>query len=351
MSRENRLPSAPFVSVVVPTYRRPTVLASTLDALLAVEHPAERYEVIVVDDGPDDATERAVKGSADARAATDRVVYVAQHRGGAATARNTGARRASGQVLIFVDDDITVRPDHVNRHLAVLCDDRQALVNGHWEFSPPVRAALEATPFGRFRIEVEEWVKDTLPKETLEGGRVVPSAVTACNLGVWRDFFWTVGGFDEGFPFAGYEDQEFSYRAVAAGASLYYDRSIRLLHNDQRMTLEQFCGRQRQGAMTAALLATKHPEFFGDRALITENRPIDRRDAPPVVAKKLAKQVVATPPGLAILASVVRSTERVVPNSRLLRRLYWAMCGIYIFMGVRDGFSRPSAPVGVLAPN
>ena len=235
------------VTVVVPTYRRPEAVERTLHALLDVDYPSERYEIIVVDDGSKDATEAAVQRVIDGRATGERVRYLAQDNSGAATARNRGARAAQGDVLVFVDDDILVAPDHVARHLALLADNRLALTNGHWEFTPEVLAVLRTTPFGRFRIEVEEWVKDTLPKQAVENGLVEPSAATACNLGIWRDFFWEVGGFDESFPVAGYEDQDFSHRAVAAGARILYDQSIRLLHNDQRVTLEQFCARQRQG--------------------------------------------------------------------------------------------------------
>ena len=43
--------SLPFVSVVIPTYRRPQRLASCLEALARQDYPADRFEVVAVDDG------------------------------------------------------------------------------------------------------------------------------------------------------------------------------------------------------------------------------------------------------------------------------------------------------------
>jgi hypothetical protein len=243
-------------------------------------------------------------------------------------------------VLVFVDDDIVVQPTHLRRHVAALATYGDCLVNGHWEFAPAVAAALRETPFGRFRIAVEQWVKERIGHTPLEGNRTTPAAVTACNLGIPTDLFWRIGGFDEAFPRAGYEDQEFSHRASEAGCRLLYDRDIELLHNDQRVTLRQFCERQRQGAFTAVVLASTHPELFSDQPLIAENTPIHRGERVAVSVKKVAKLVLSRRPMLATAHGAARVLERVQPNGRLLRRLYWSMCGLYIFLGVRDGIAQ-----------
>jgi len=334
----------PSVSFVVPTYRRADALRPTLSALLTVDYPVDRYEVIVVDDGSGDETPGVV---AELQRSTEaKLVYVQQENRGAATARNHGARSATGEILIFVDDDIVVEPSHVWDHLATRATQGDAVVNGHWEFPAELVRALAATPFGRFRLEVEQWVKDGIAKDPLSDGCEAPSAVTACNLGIRRELFWDLGGFDETFPFAGYEDQELSYRAVRAGCPLVYDRRIRLVHNDQRVTLAQFCQRQRRGACTAVYLADRHPEEFAGRPMIVENGPVTRSDPPRIMAKKMLKRGLTWPPALAGLHAGVGLLERLASNSRLLRRSYWFVCGLYIFQGVREGF----LAVGVARP-
>ena len=338
------------VSFVVPTFRRPDALAKTLAALARTDFSRERLEVIVVDDGADSETRSIVERF---REELPRIRYLSQPNHGAARARNHGAREAQGDMLIFLDDDILVEPEHVKSHLAAQQRFDSGLVNGHWEFAPDVAAQLEATPFGQFRIWLEQWIKDGILKSPLDGARVAPAEVTACNLSIRRELFWRLGGFDEDFPFAGYEDQEFSYRAAQAGCQFVYDRDIRLLHNDPRVTLRQFCTRQERGAMTAVYLAAKHPSKYAARPLITENSPVSRRDSPRLIAKKTAKRALSPKPVLALGHAAIDLLERVRPNSRVLRRAYWSICGLYIYRGVRRGLEVtpvPSADRGVTPP-
>ncbi|HEY8976666.1 MAG TPA: glycosyltransferase family 2 protein, partial [Burkholderiaceae bacterium] len=104
----------PSLSVVIPTYRRPALLARCLDALLAQSLPGHAFEVIVVDDG---CTE-------DTRACCSEVAIRSCRRGGPvirylrpqgtrgpAAARNRGWRAAQGRVVAFTDDDTVPDPD------------------------------------------------------------------------------------------------------------------------------------------------------------------------------------------------------------------------------------------------
>jgi len=328
--------ATPFVSVIVPTFRRPDVLGYTLDALLHLDYPHDLLEVIVVDDGSGDDTHEVVRRR---EGQSVEVIYVDQENSGVARARNNGAARARGEILIFVDDDILVEPDHVSRHLAARSAGGPMLVNGHWEFEPHLRTELESTPFGRFRIAVEDWVRSNIVKEPLECGRFAPSAVTACNLSVDAESFRAIGGFDETFPYAGCEDQELARRAARFGARLIYDPGIRLLHNDHRVELRQFCERQRRGAITAVHLASRAPEEFG-RRMLEENGPFSRSDPPTRTLKKLSKWLLSRKPVLAAIEAAVLRLERCGASERILRRAYWSITGLYIFRGVQEGFVR-----------
>ena len=85
------------ISVVVPTHNRAGLIRATLDSILAQETPPE--ELIVVDDGSTDDTQ-AVLHTYQSRIRTIRV-----ENGGAALARNTGLRAASGRLVAFCDSD------------------------------------------------------------------------------------------------------------------------------------------------------------------------------------------------------------------------------------------------------
>lgn len=294
-----------------------------------------------MDDGAEPATAAVVERFADDGL---HVRYASQAQRGAASARNLGARLATGDVLVFLDDDMLVEPDHVAQHLATRARYGDCLVNGHWEFAPQTVAILEETPFGRFRMGVERWYKDGIAKTPLDGSCVEPAEVTACNLSVRRELFWELGGFDEEIPFAGAEDQEFSYRAAQAGCRFVYNPEIRLLHNDRRVTLRQFGTRHMRGAMTTVYLAAKHPDRYADRPLIRENAPISRTDPLRMIVKKSLKRVLSSSAALTALLAVVDRWESRKPQSRTLPRVYWAMCGLYIFRGVREGLKRVELP-------
>jgi GT2 family glycosyltransferase len=331
-ARESLLPDG--VTIVVPTYRRPAILRQTLHALLDLDFAAERLEVLVVDDGRDEES-AAVVAALPSRG--PRVEYLRPESRGAAGARNQGARRARHGILLFVDDDIILKRDSIDRYRRALQQFAPCAVNARWEFAPDLLEGLKATPFGRYRIEVEKWVKTGLARAPLEGRYQEIEGLTACNLAILRDDFWRLGGFDESFPHAGAEDQELSLRAKAEGLRLVMDDEHEVWHNDHRLTVRDFCERQRRGALSALCLAAKHPQTHAGRPLITENLPIRARDPWTVTGKKAMKRVLGYPPfedAHFLLAALV---ERLAPDSRVLRRLYWSLFGVAIFKGVQEG--------------
>jgi glycosyltransferase involved in cell wall biosynthesis len=107
-------PRPPMVSVVVPTENRAEVLEQTLVLLLAQDWPAERLEVLVCDGSIDDTGRMIDRVAASSAVEVRRVVVDAPL---AAVKRNRGQREACGELVIFLDDDVWVRPDFVRRHV------------------------------------------------------------------------------------------------------------------------------------------------------------------------------------------------------------------------------------------
>ena len=331
----------PSVSVVIPTFRRPAALRRTLNSLSAVSY-AGVYEIIVVDDGSEDSTANTIE-SVQREKPHLRLRFCRQENSGVARARNHGAQVAEGEVLIFLDDDMLVEPDHLDRHVEHLVSpDARCIVNGAWEFATEVQRELERSSFGRFRLWLETWIKSGIEMKPLDANLRTPSMLTACNLGIHRKDFLGLGGFDESFPAAGYEDQEFVMRATRASFDFIHDKRIVLSHLDQRTNLNDFSRRVRQGAMTAGIMAKKYPAEFGSRPLITENAPVTRQDGVRLILKKFFKSVVATTPSRAVVRASIWLLDRVAPNSQLLRTAYWKWCGIWIHVGVREGLRFPS---------
>lgn len=326
-------PLTPPFSIVIPTFRRPAALRECLTALLRLEYPARRYEIVVVDDGDDDETEHVIRRIS----AEDIEISLARQRQkGAAAARNRGARAASGELVVFLDDDIIVASDHLRKHVRAREAHGDALVNGAWEFSPGVASQLAGTPFGRFRLDLERYFQEDAAGMPLEDGSLVMRLLGTWDLALRRELFWDLGGFDERFPVAGAEDQDFSLRARLAGHLLILDPSIRCLHNDDRLTLSAYCAREERSARTMPYMAAKHPDQFAESRYVVENRRMSVRDGSGVLAKKVIKAVLATSISLAFLHRVVGVLERVRAPDPLLRRLYTLLLGLHLFRGYRS---------------
>jgi GT2 family glycosyltransferase len=318
------------VSIVVPTFRRAGTLRHTLDALLAVDFPQSAFEVLIVDDAMDTATRHVVDSL---RNGPVRIELVRQDRRGAATARNAGARLAQGEVLLFCDDDMIVQRDHLKLHLATRAVYGDALIGGTHQLSPAVVAAFQASPFGRFRLELERMFSGDLTDPDGSGGCVEARTLSACDLSVGRDTFWRLGGFDESFPFAGTEDQELSARAIRAGLRLIRSYDIRSLHDDSWSDFRQFCQRHERGARTVVPLSRKFPEYLGD---FRNNGPIEHDDPLALVAKKLVKFLLSRAGSLAVLHALVDRLERSGVGDRVMWRTYDAVLGLHIFRGYRE---------------
>src|SRR5436190_1011588 len=95
-------------SVVVPTYNRAPTLPQAIESVLAQKNAD--FELIVVDDGSTDDTSAVVARFGDAR-----IAYLHQPNRGVSAARNAGAARAGGRLIVFLDSDDELLPDTLER--------------------------------------------------------------------------------------------------------------------------------------------------------------------------------------------------------------------------------------------
>lgn len=96
-------------SIIIPTRNRSRLLKTTLLCLQAQDYPREAFEIIVVNNDPDDMATASVVQAL--QKSMKNLVYCVENQQGSSFARNTGCRKAKHLHLIFIDDDITVRPD------------------------------------------------------------------------------------------------------------------------------------------------------------------------------------------------------------------------------------------------
>lgn len=99
------------VSVVIPAYKAAVTIGRAVDSVLAQTHPA--HEVLIVDDGSPDDIAAAIASYG------ERVTLIRKSNGGAASARNLGIERATGDLVAFLDADDYWEPQKLERHVAV----------------------------------------------------------------------------------------------------------------------------------------------------------------------------------------------------------------------------------------
>jgi len=118
----------PLVSIVVPTRNRSGWLGDCLTTLVSQDYPAERYEIVVVDDGSTDDTRKVVTEMT-ARTRSPSVRYLC-HSGGVNAARNRGIAASSGSIVGFIDDDELAPSQLLGVAVKLLTDNPSAVAVG-----------------------------------------------------------------------------------------------------------------------------------------------------------------------------------------------------------------------------
>ena len=104
--------TGPRISVVVPTFHRPTLLMRCLTALVRQRFDPAAFEILVVDDGCSRATQTAVEVLASCCDRQPSIRYMRNEpTHGPAAARNRGWRHAAADIIAFTDDDTIPDPD------------------------------------------------------------------------------------------------------------------------------------------------------------------------------------------------------------------------------------------------
>jgi glycosyltransferase involved in cell wall biosynthesis len=202
----------PDVSVVVATRNRAGQVARLLESLRAQTLPADRFEVVIVDDGSSDETpellerERARPGFA--------VVPIRQPRSvGPAAARNDGWRAARAAIIAFTDDDCIVTPDWLRVGLAGLGPEDDAFLHG------PVKP--DPADWERRRGPFSHWVY-------VEGDE---RRYETCNVFYPRKVLERMDGFDVlRFSHAG-EDTDLAWRAIKTGTTPIFSAEAKVYHS------------------------------------------------------------------------------------------------------------------------
>ncbi len=205
-----------FASVILPAHNEETYLSASLSSLLNQDYPRHNYEILLVNNQSNDATVEIAKSYG--------VHVIDEPIGPVGRVRNTGAKAAKSDYLLFLDSDCVAPKHWISYALNKLSRDPALVLGGGYELRN------NAKPLERY------WLLDgkhgaTLPNELLGG-----------SIAVSKSAFFQAGGFDETVTSG--EDTKLSKTLRQQGFYVVIDRQMSVVHLGNPTDIRLFFLRQ-----------------------------------------------------------------------------------------------------------
>jgi len=201
--------SGPTVSVIIPVHNGGDNFRRCLLSVRELRPSPE--EIIVVADGDTDGSWKVAEEF-------DMQVLRRPAQGGPAQARNLGAHNAKGDILFFIDADVTVPRDTIEQLVNSFQNypDLDALI-GSYDDEP-----FETNFLSQYRNLLHHYVHQT-------SNRKASTFWGACGA-IRREVFLKMGGFDKDYRHPSIEDIDLGYRLKKAGYKIYLLKEIQIKH-------------------------------------------------------------------------------------------------------------------------
>jgi glycosyltransferase involved in cell wall biosynthesis len=177
-------------SIVICTYNRAKYLKTVLESVRGQEIASDLFETIIVDNNSTDNTPAIAKEFIQTHPLA---FYVHETKQGLAYARNRGWQEASGQYIVYTDDDCRLPEDWLFKAANIIKKERYELFGGPY--------------FPYYENQKPSWYKDTYGSSTKwlpsEPGLLKKNYLTGGNMFVRKDILETHGGFPVNFGMRG----------------------------------------------------------------------------------------------------------------------------------------------------
>jgi glycosyltransferase involved in cell wall biosynthesis len=206
------VPHVPTISVIVPVYNAERTIEDCILSLLALAHPRQDFEILLVDNASRDGTSCILTRYENEA----RLLYEARR--GPAAARNRGLRHARGEVVAFTDADCVVHENWLREITSPLTDEEIGIAGGTILAKRPYTAIEK---FGERIHDHRLAINDSKP----------PYVITmnwASRISVLRE----AGFFDEGLRRC--EDVDLAYRVMQAGYRFTFAPNAIVYHRNER---------------------------------------------------------------------------------------------------------------------
>ena len=219
----------PTISVIIPTYGREAPLCDTIADVLQQNYPD--FEVIVVDQTRHH--EAATQSYLEQMAQAGKIHWYRVEWASLPGARNYAVRRAKGDIMLFIDDDVRLKPDYLQAHAQ--------------NYVRPEIGAVAGRVFDRMKLEDSgnKYTVEDLPPQASDPGIAwyhidlvhttkAQRVITArgCNMSFRREIFTKHGiWFDERFRGSAVrEESDFCLRVRKTNYQIWYDPQADLVH-------------------------------------------------------------------------------------------------------------------------
>lgn len=225
-----------MISIIVPVYNGEKTIGECLNSL--TNQTKKPDEIIVVDDGSRDKTKDVVRKFKN-------VILVGQGHKGPASARNLGAKKAKGEILLFTDSDCIPEKNWVSEMTKPFKNKETVGVQGRYKTE-------QKGLISRFvQLEIEDRYDRMKTFENID-------FVGSYSAGYRKRIFLKFGGFDESFPTASGEDPEFSFKLSKFENKMVFNDKAIVYHNHLD-SLGAYLRQKFWRAYWRVLLYRKHP--------------------------------------------------------------------------------------------
>jgi glycosyltransferase involved in cell wall biosynthesis len=222
--------AAPLISVIIPTYNREDALRDSIADVLKQDYP--NFEAIVVDQTATHKPE--IQQYLQEMSNQGKIRWFRVQWASLPGARNYAVRRAKGEIILFIDDDVQLPDNFLANHAK------------NYQEKPEI-GAIAGRVFDRMKLNDSQGnlIIEQLPPEAMDPGiawyyidlvhTVKPQQVLSargCNMSFRREIFTQHGlKFDERFRGSAVrEESDFCLRLRSTGYKIWYDPEAHLVH-------------------------------------------------------------------------------------------------------------------------
>jgi len=198
------------ISVIIPFYNSARTLGKCLSSVFNSNF--KNYEVIVVsDDSKDESVNIAKKYSC-------KIIKLKKN-SGSAVARNIGAKKAKGDILVFLDSDVIIKKNALTIINQKFKDKKINLLQGIYSHKP------------NYKKFTTQFLQSYLCYYLFPKNKKFTETLCTCFISIRCELFIESKGFDEIFNSSNSEDEDFGYRLIEKGYVIPIDRRLNTKHD------------------------------------------------------------------------------------------------------------------------